>query len=171
MEPTVSYLRAKPLRCLVGFHAWSTWGIPTYVDVWWLGGAAIVNNVGAPPNGVVAYRMAQDHTCVECGKKQRRFFYYDVLPKEELFLGLNTLDFDEAVHSGIALDPTPPTGVDRLHLPEVSMRHYAPLWELQPVVRRSPSICRLGGVLHHRAMSRLIGASRPAACPLCKLAF
>jgi len=58
----VSYLRAKPLRCRVGFHAWTKWALANdyrrYEPV-------------AGTEGLIAIRNLQERRCGTCGERER----------------------------------------------------------------------------------------------------
>jgi hypothetical protein len=81
---------ASRVRCNVGLHAWSTWGAPQIVDVQWISPAVVRRRGWDDPSrdtseGLVMQRQAQERVCLDCGKRQRHYFW----PSPDIDIGID----------------------------------------------------------------------------------
>ena len=167
---------ASRLRCLTGLHAWATWSVPRVVDVQWISPAVARQRGWENPQhdtseGVVMQRQAQERVCLDCGKRQRHYFW----PSPEIEQssleygggGYGRITYRDAVAGGLFGGP-PPAGVDFARLDDAVL----PMFRNDAWPEPSPLLlaCRLG-LCHFRRYSPEPRFQWERICPFCSMVF
>ncbi len=168
--------RPRPtVRCRVGLHGWSTWGVPKLVDVQWISPATVKERGwDASPDtreGVLQYHQAQEHACLDCGRRQRRYFWSSPEVKRGCLQygggGYGFTTYRHAVARGLFAGP-PPAGLDLARLDDAVLPMFRKgVWpEPSPVLLA----CRLG-LYHFRRYKPALPFLHERICPFCSMVF
>jgi hypothetical protein len=172
VKSSVALGAATKLRCLVGLHAWSTWGVPRVVDVEWMSSAMVERRGWESPQhdtsqGLVRFHQAQERVCLACGRRQRHYFWPSPEAKRSTLEfgggGYGFVAYCNAVEWGLLAGPPPESG-EAVRLDDVVLPMFRDADWPEPV----PVLlaCRLG-LYHFRRYNPEPRFRHERICPFC----